>query len=50
MENGQGTFKGISIKITHGFSTEVLKARTSLTDLLKTIKDHRYQPRLLYTQ
>ncbi|CAH7172607.1 LOC299282 [Phodopus roborovskii] len=47
-EKGQVTYKGRPIKITPDFSMETLKARRSWIDVLKVLREHGCQPRLLY--
>ena len=47
-EKGQVTHKGSPFRITHDFSVGTLKARRAWAWFLQTLKDHRYQPRLLY--
>jgi hypothetical protein len=47
-EKGEVTYKGWSIRITPYFSTETVKARRSWTDVIQTLREHKYQPRLLY--
>jgi hypothetical protein len=47
-EKGQVTYKGRPIRIKPDFSTETLKAKRS-ADVIKTLKEHKYKPRLLYT-
>ena len=42
------TYKGRPIRITPNFSRETLKARTSWTDVLQSLRDHRCHPRVLY--
>ena len=44
-EKGQVTYKGRPIRITPDFSPE---ARRSWTDVIKTLREHKCQPRLLY--
>jgi hypothetical protein len=36
------------IRITPDFSPETLKTRRSWADLIQTLREHRFQPRLLY--
>jgi hypothetical protein len=48
-EKGQVTDKGRLIRITPNFSLDTMKARRSWTDVIKTLRDHKCQPRLLYT-
>jgi zona occludens toxin (predicted ATPase) len=47
-EKGQVTYKGKLIRITPDFSPETMKARRSWTDVIKTLREHKCQPRLLY--
>jgi zona occludens toxin (predicted ATPase) len=47
-EKGQATYKGRPIRITPDFSPETMKARRSWTDVILTLREHKYQPRLLY--
>jgi hypothetical protein len=47
-EKGQVTHKGRPIKITPDFSPETMKARRSWTDNIRTLREHKCQPRLLY--
>jgi hypothetical protein len=47
-EKGQVTYKGNPIKITLDFSPETMKARRSWTDVMQTLREHKFQPRLLY--
>jgi hypothetical protein len=44
----QVTYKDRPIRITSDFSTETLNARKSWTDVLQTLSEHKWQPRLLY--
>jgi hypothetical protein len=46
-EKGQVTNKGRPIRITPDFSPESMKARRSWTDVIQTLREHKYQPRLL---
>jgi hypothetical protein len=48
-EKGQVTCKGRSIRITQDFSPETMKARRSWTDVIQTLREHKCQPRLLYS-
>ena len=48
-EKGQVTYKGRPNRITLDFSPETMKARRSWTDVIQTIREHKCQPRLLYT-
>jgi hypothetical protein len=45
---GQVTYKGRPIRITPDFSPESMKARSSWTDVIQTLREHKCQPRLLY--
>jgi hypothetical protein len=47
-EKGQVTYKGRPIRITPDFSPETMKARRSWTDVIQTLREHKFQPRLLY--
>jgi hypothetical protein len=47
-EKGQVTYKGRPIRISPDFSSETMKARRSWTDVIQTLREHKYQPRLLY--
>jgi hypothetical protein len=47
-EKSQVTYKGRPIRITPDFSAETMKARRSWTDVIQTLREHKYQPRLLY--
>jgi hypothetical protein len=47
-EKGQVTYKGRPIRITPDFSPETMKARRSWTDVIQTLREHKWQPRLLY--
>jgi hypothetical protein len=46
--NGQVTYKGRPIRITPDFSPETMKARRFLADVIKTLKEQKYLPRLPY--
>ena len=48
-EKGQVTYKGRPIRITPDFSPETMKARRSWTDVIQTLREHKCQPRLLYS-
>ena len=48
-EKGQVTYKDKPIKITPDFSPETMKARRAWTDIIQTLREHKCQPRLLYT-
>jgi hypothetical protein len=45
---GQVTFKGRPIIITPDFSPDTMKARRPWTYVIKTLREHKCQPRLLY--
>ena len=47
-EKRQVTYKGRPIRITPDFSPETMKARRSWTDVIQTLREHKFQPRLLY--
>ena len=47
-ERGHVTYKGKPIRITADFSPETMKARRSWTDVIQTLREHKWQPRLLY--
>ena len=47
-EKGQVTYKDRPIRITPDFSPETMKARRSWTDVIQTLREHKFQPRLLY--
>ena len=42
------TYKGRLIRIIPNFAIETMKARRSWTDVIQTLREHKYQPRLLY--
>ena len=48
-EKVQVTYKGRPIRIIPNFSMETLKARRCWTDVLHTLRDHRYKLKLLYS-
>ena len=48
-EKGQVTYKGRAIRIKPYFSPETMKDRRSWTDVIQTLREHKCQPRLLYT-
>jgi hypothetical protein len=48
-EKGQVTCKGRPIRITPDFSPETMKARRSWTDFIQILREHKCQPRLLYS-
>jgi hypothetical protein len=45
---GQVTYKGKPIRIIPDFSPETMKARRSWTDVIKTLREHKCLPSLLY--
>jgi hypothetical protein len=47
-EKGQVTYKGKPIRITPNISPESMKARRSWADVIQTLRDHKWHPRLLY--
>ena len=47
-DKGQVTYKGRFIRITPDFSPGTMKARRSRADVMKTLREHKCQPRLLY--
>jgi hypothetical protein len=47
-EKGQVTYKVRPIRITQDFSSKTMKVRRSWTDVIQTLREHKYQPRLLY--
>ena len=48
-EKGQVTYKGRPIRFTPDFSPETIKARRSWTDVIQTLREHKCQPRLIYS-
>jgi hypothetical protein len=48
-EKGQVTYKGRHIGITPDFSLETMEARRYWTDVIQTLREHKCQPRLLYS-
>ena len=48
-KKGQVTYKGRPIRITPDFSSETIKARRSCEDVIQTLREHKCQPRLLYS-
>jgi hypothetical protein len=48
-EIGQATYKGRPIRITPDFSPETMKARRSWADVIQTLREHKCQPKLLYS-
>jgi hypothetical protein len=49
-EKCQVTYKSRPIRITPNFSTETLKARRSLTEVMQTLRELKCQYRLLYPE
>jgi hypothetical protein len=47
-EKGQIRYKGRPIRTTPDFLPETMKARRSWTDVIQTLREHKYQSRLLY--
>jgi hypothetical protein len=47
-EKGQITYKGRPIRFIPDFSPRTMKARRTWTDVIQTLREHKYQPRLLY--
>jgi uncharacterized coiled-coil protein SlyX len=47
-ENGQVTSKGKPIRITPNFSSGIMRARRAWTDVIHTLIQHKFQPRLVY--
>jgi hypothetical protein len=47
-EKGQVTYKGKSIRITPDFTPETMKARRAWTDVVQTLREHKFLPWLLY--
>ena len=41
-------YKGTPIRIIPDFSPETMKAKRSWTDVKQTLREHKFQPRLLY--
>ena len=48
-EKGQVTYKVRPTRITAYFYTETLKAIRAWTDVIQILREHRYQPRILYS-
>ena len=48
-EKDQVTYKGRPIRITPDFSPETMKARRAWTGVIQTLREHKFQPRLLYS-
>lgn len=49
-EGDQVTHKGRPIRIASDFSVEALYARRAWMDILQTLRQHKWQPRILYQQ
>jgi hypothetical protein len=47
-EKVQVTYKGRPIRITPDFSPETMNTRKSWADVTQTLREHKWQPRLLY--
>ena len=47
-EKGQVTYKGKPIRITPDFSPEIMEARRSWTDVIQTLREQKWKPKLLY--
>jgi hypothetical protein len=47
-EKGQVRYKGRPTRIIQDFSPETMKARRSWTDVVKTLTEQKWQPRILY--
>ena len=47
-EQGQVTYKGKPIRIIPDFSPETMKTRRAWTDVIQTLREHKFQPRLPY--
>ena len=45
---GQVAYKGRPIRITPDFLPEIMKARRSWADVIQTLREHKYQPIILY--
>ena len=43
-EKGQVTYKNRPIRITPDFSTETMKARRAWSEVMQTLREHKYQP------
>jgi hypothetical protein len=48
-EKGQVIYKGRPIRITPDFSPDTMKARRYCADVIQTLREHKCQPRLLYS-
>jgi hypothetical protein len=48
-EKGQVACKGRTIRITPNFSTETMKARRAWSEVMQTLREHKFQLRLLYS-
>jgi hypothetical protein len=44
---GQVRYKGRPIRITPDVSTETIKARRALSEVMQTLREHKCQPRLI---
>jgi hypothetical protein len=49
-EKDQETYKGRPIRITPDFSTETMKARRAWSEVMQTLREQKYQHRLLYLE
>ena len=47
-EKGHVTYKDRPIRTTPDFSPETMKSRRSWTDIIQTLREHKFQSRLLY--
>jgi hypothetical protein len=47
-KKGQVTYKGRADRIIPNFSSATLKVRRYWADIIQTLREHKYQPRLLY--
>jgi hypothetical protein len=47
-EKGQVTYKDRPMRIAPDFSPETMKARRSWADVIQTLREHKFQSRLLY--
>jgi hypothetical protein len=47
-EKHQVIYEGKPIRMTRDFSPETMKARRSWTDIIQTLRKHKWKPRLLY--
>jgi len=48
MEKYQVTYKGRPIRTIPDFSPETMKTKRSCADVIQTLREHKWQPRLLY--